>query len=83
MEDWIGAGAIISQLTGQLSPEVSAALAAFRNTQSQIEVVVRQSSSGKELIERGFEADLSLATALNASQCVPSLVNGAYRPTAM
>lgn len=79
LEDWIGAGAIINQLNGQLSPEASAALAVFRSTQSQVETVIRRSSSGKELIERGFEADISLATALNASHCVPLLVNGAYR----
>jgi 2-phosphosulfolactate phosphatase len=78
LEDWIGAGAIISELNGNLSPEAGAALAAFRNTQSEIEKVVRQIGSGKELIERGFEANVSLASALNASECVPLLVDGAF-----
>jgi 2-phosphosulfolactate phosphatase len=78
LEDWIGAGAIVSQLSGHPSPEASAALTAFCNTQSELEKVVRQSSSGKELIERGFEANISLASALNASDCIPLLVNGAY-----
>jgi 2-phosphosulfolactate phosphatase len=79
VEDWLGAGAIISQLNGRRSPEASAALAAFRNAQVEIEQVIRQCSSGKELIERGFEADLALAAALNVSECAPVLVEGAYR----
>ena len=78
LEDWIGAGAIISQLRGNLSPEAGVALAAFRNAQSAIERLLQQSSSGKELIERGFEKNIALASALNVSECVPLFVDGAY-----
>ncbi len=36
------------------------------------------SVSGNELIERGYERDVHLASELNASQCVPRLHGGAY-----
>jgi 2-phosphosulfolactate phosphatase len=35
-EDWLGAGAIISQLAGRLSPEARAARAAFLDAQAQL-----------------------------------------------
>lgn len=77
-EDWIGAGAIISQLNGSSSPEARAALAAFRHAQTEIELLVKQCGSGKELIARGFEDDVVLASAVDVSACVPTLINGAY-----
>jgi 2-phosphosulfolactate phosphatase len=78
LEDWLAAGAFISQLQGNLSPESQVALAAFRHAERDIERVIKQCGSGKELIARGFEEDVSLASALNVSECVPLLVNGAY-----
>lgn len=78
IEDWIGAGAIISQLNGSLSPEARAALAAFRHAQAETELLVKQCGSGKELIARGFEEDVVLASALDVSACVPTLITGAY-----
>lgn len=79
VEDWIGAGAIISQLHGSLSPEAQAALAVFRDFEANLETRIRQCGSGKELIARGFEEDVRLASAQNVSECVPVLVNGAYQ----
>ncbi len=35
-------------------------------------------SSGKELIERGFESDVELAAAINVSDCVPIFTDKAY-----
>ena len=77
-EDWLGAGAIISQLAGSLSPEARAAGAAFRDARAEIVGLLRQCSSGKELIERGFEQDVALAGELNVSECVPIFTDGAY-----
>jgi 2-phosphosulfolactate phosphatase len=34
--------------------------------------------SGKELVERGFEADVHLACEFNASSTAPLLADGAY-----
>ncbi|HET6845513.1 MAG TPA: 2-phosphosulfolactate phosphatase, partial [Anaerolineales bacterium] len=49
-EDLVGAGAIISQLRGRLSPEARAALAAFEAAKPQLAELLDQCSSGKELI---------------------------------
>src|SRR3990172_4561604 len=77
-EDWIGAGAIISQLHGGLSPEARAARAAFQQAESNLELLISQCGSGKELIARGFEENVRLASAPNVSACAPLLVDGAY-----
>jgi 2-phosphosulfolactate phosphatase len=80
LEDWLCAGAILGELTGTLSPEARSASAAFRDAQPEIESLIRHCGSGRELSERGFEANVALAAAMNVSECVPLLVNGAYVP---
>jgi 2-phosphosulfolactate phosphatase len=77
-EDLIGAGAIISHLTGRRSPEALVALAAFRAVESELDTELCQCSSGKELIEWGFATDVMLAAQLDVSACAPLLVNDAY-----
>ncbi|MEM6843723.1 MAG: 2-phosphosulfolactate phosphatase [Bacteroidota bacterium] len=79
VEDLLGAGAIISHLTGTLSPESQSALAVFERAKSQLLPWLLESSSGKELIARGYEADIHLASELNVSKQVPILGNGAYQ----
>lgn len=78
-EDWIGAGAILSQLPGTRSPEAEAAIVAFLQVQAQLTDVIYRCSSGKELIARGFMEDVRLASQLNISQNCPRLKDGAYR----
>jgi phosphosulfolactate phosphohydrolase-like enzyme len=39
---------------------------------------LKQSGSGRELIQRGFPNDVALASMLDVSQTVPTLVNDAY-----
>lgn len=77
-EDWIGAGAIISFLQGNLSPEAEAAAIAFQGIQERLEELLQHCSSGKELIQRGFAQDVELAAALNVSNGVSVLKDGAY-----
>jgi 2-phosphosulfolactate phosphatase len=77
-EDLIGAGAIISHLSGQLSPEAVSAVAAFQEVRPRIGEYLRQCSSGKELIERGFSEDVDLASELNVSDSVPTLIDDAF-----
>jgi 2-phosphosulfolactate phosphatase len=77
-EDLIGAGAIISHLKGTLSPEAQAAAQAYQGSQTNLETLLQQCSSGQELIERGFTQDVNLASELNSSRCVPMLVDRAY-----
>lgn len=79
IEDLIGAGAVIHALEGTRSPEAETAARVFRTFRDDLESVVGASGSGKELIGRGFEEDVRLAAALDASRCVPVLRDGAYR----
>lgn len=78
-EDLVGAGAIISYLEGSLSPESKVAIAAYQGTSHSLKALMKQCSSGQELIERGFEQDVDLASEIDISDCVPTLVGGAYR----
>jgi 2-phosphosulfolactate phosphatase len=77
-EDLIGAGAIISHLTGRRSPEAAVAVAAFQAVQSDLAGQLRSCSSGKELIERGYSEDVRLASQLNMSTSAPILVDKAF-----
>lgn len=78
IEDFVGAGAIISYLKGNLSPESKSALAVFESVKENLLEEIKNCSSGKELIERGFEEDVNLACEMNVSDCVPVLRNGRY-----
>lgn len=77
-EDLAGAGAIISYLKGELSPESIASAAVYQDIKNELLINIKNCSSGKELIERGFETDIDLACVLNVSNSVPGLVNGEY-----
>jgi 2-phosphosulfolactate phosphatase len=78
LEDLLGAGAVIASLPGSRSPEADLAAAAFAHFRKDLPGALRQSSSGKDLIERGFAVDVDLAAELNVSSNVPRLVNRAF-----
>lgn len=78
-EDWLGAGAMISELGGSLSPEARAARAAFRDAAPDLAPLLAACSSAREHQERGYAQNVALVTAVNVSACVPLLVDGAYR----
>jgi 2-phosphosulfolactate phosphatase len=50
-------------LSGTKSPEAQAAAAVFNDAQDNLKTLVKACSSGRELIERGFEEDVDLAGA--------------------
>lgn len=77
-EDLVGAGAIISYLNGNCSPEAQAAKSAFLAAEQDLKNLLLQCGSGKELVERGYKEDVNLAAELNVSACVPALQDGAY-----
>lgn len=81
IEDLIGAGAIISYLAEErsVSPEARTALNAYDMAVGDMYTVLKGCSSGRELIERGFEEDVTLAGELNCSSVTPRLVEGSYR----
>ena len=74
VEDLLGAGAIIRELSESRSPEASAAAAAFEGFGPHI----GQCSSAKELINRGFENDVVLAAQFGVSSTVPILHESAF-----
>ena len=76
-EDLAGAGAILSFLQGNFSPEASSALAVFRAI-NDMQGQIMRCSSGKELLARSFEEDVKIASAFNVSGNVPVLRDGAY-----
>lgn len=78
VEDLIGAGAILSNLQGKLSPEAETAVMTFKSFQDKILTIFKNCSSGKELIDRKCFTDVELAAKLNQSSCVPVLRNNFY-----
>jgi 2-phosphosulfolactate phosphatase len=78
VEDLIGAGAIVSRLSGNRSPEAHAAAAAFESVADRLGEHLSACSSGRELIDRGFRRDVELACALDVSRNVPVLEGDAF-----
>jgi 2-phosphosulfolactate phosphatase len=79
LEDWLGAGAVIAGLPGARSAEAAAAQAAFERASGDLPTILKACGSGRELIERGHAADVTLAAGLNASHVAPRLLDGAYQ----
>lgn len=79
VEDFIGAGAIISYLRRDtISPEAAIAKTVFENFSARLYETIKTCVSGKETTARGKTNDIFFATELNASDCVPVLRNGAF-----
>jgi len=78
VEDLVGAGAVIAHLPGARSPEAELAVACFEHFRDDLPGALRQSSSGKELIERGFDRDVDLAAEFDTSTNVPRLVGRGF-----
>ena len=79
LEDLLGAGAIISHLSGSISPEAASARMAFLELQSELLSGLLNCASGKERIEMGYSEDVRLAAELDVDDCAPVLDDGAYR----
>jgi 2-phosphosulfolactate phosphatase len=79
LEDLLGAGAILASMSGDPSPEARAARAAFRDAERNLPEVISRCASGLELAGKGWRADVTYASRLNASSTVPVLRNGAFR----
>ena len=78
VEDWIGAGAVLARLPGRPSPEAAMAIAAFVSAARLSGAVLEGSNSGKELIDRGFGEDVTLAAEIDVSTTTPRLQDGAF-----
>lgn len=73
IEDLIGAGAVLAELPGRLSPEAELAVAAFERFRHNLPDVLARCSSGQELLERGIASDIELAAEYASSSAAPVL----------
>jgi 2-phosphosulfolactate phosphatase len=82
VEDAWGAGAVLTELcrlgwTG-LSPEAESVRAGYGTVRRRVAGALSQCASGRELVERGFGADVEIAAELDQSGCVPQLRGGQF-----
>jgi 2-phosphosulfolactate phosphatase len=78
IEDYLGAGAILSYLEGEKSPEAEVCMGAFFHAESKLDEWIWDCGSGRELRERGFGADVKHCSQLNAYQTAPLLKNNHF-----
>lgn len=85
VEDMLGAGAILAALdpSGAVggeccSPEARAARAAFLDVRPRLFEAISTSTSGRELIARGWEDDVATSAALDVTTVVAELVDDAF-----
>ncbi|WP_028048384.1 2-phosphosulfolactate phosphatase [Cellulomonas sp. URHD0024] len=81
VEDLWGAGAVVAALGERglsLSPEASAAAAAYREVRGREHRALLECASGRELTGRGLDADVGIAAEVGQSGSVPRLVDGAF-----
>ena len=81
LEDLLGAAAVITALThrgaGPVSPEAGAAPPVLAAT-TDLRAVLRECGSGRELVARGWPADVDVAAKRDADPVVPVLVDGTF-----
>jgi 2-phosphosulfolactate phosphatase len=73
IEDLIGAGAVLAFLPGKPSPEAETAIAVFERFERHLHDALFRSTSGKELVERGFACDVEVAAEYAVSAAVPMM----------
>lgn len=78
LEDWLGAGAILGHLPGRASAEARAAIAAYRELETELRHALCETRSGRELIERGYPQDIELASEAGVSSTVPTFDGEAF-----
>lgn len=81
LEDLLGAGAVIAELTGTRSPEAQMAAAAWQDGRDGIAEVLAACTSGREMVERDWAEDLAYASEVDVSTTVPVLQDGAFIDT--
>lgn len=78
LEDYLGAGAVIASLEGELSPEARAAAGAWHDVEQDLPDVLAECSSARECRLRGWEDDLRYASQVSISDVVPVLRDEAF-----
>lgn len=85
VEDLWGAGAVIDAVASAMpeptrlcSPEAEVARVAFRHVAAGLDIALAACASGRELIEKGYPQDVSIAAELDSSDAVPVLRDGVF-----
>jgi 2-phosphosulfolactate phosphatase len=78
IEDYLGAGAIISAMRHDVSPEARVCADAFTASRGRVLELLLDCGSGRELIAKGREADVRYAAQLDLLHAVPVFRDGAY-----
>ncbi len=73
IEDYLGAGAILSYLPFSKSPEAWVCAAAFVGARGQLKELLQESMSGRELRQKGCAADVDRAACLDLYEAVPTM----------
>ncbi len=76
IEDYLGAGAILSYLQQEKSPEARVCEGAFVQVRDELDAVLWECESGRELREKGFGRDVEHAARLNVYETVPCMRDG-------
>lgn len=83
VEDLWGAGLVVDQLArlgwAATSPEATAARAAWLATAHRVPEALLACASGRELVDKGYRADVEIAAEVDASQSVPLLRGLSFR----
>jgi 2-phosphosulfolactate phosphatase len=76
IEDYLGAGALLSYLHCEKSPEARVCEAAFHSVQGELAELLWNCESGRELREKNYGSDVKHAARLNLYQAVPVMRQG-------
>lgn len=76
IEDYLGAGSIISALDCSLSPEAEVCRQTFGQCHTSLNDILWDCESGLELREMGFGADIRFCSRMNIYKSVPVLCDG-------
>lgn len=73
IEDYLGAGLILSKLQGSKSPEAQVCIGAYKQSETIFRELIWDCGSGRELRERGYEQDVKYCFQIDVSDVVPIL----------
>lgn len=80
IEDYLGAGMILSHLSGSKSPEAEVCIGAYESSKSKLADLIRDCASGRELRERGYEQDVIHCSQRDVTTMVPVLKENRFIP---
>jgi len=73
VEDYLGAGAVLSYLPQAKSPDAIVCESAFQDNKDKLDQILWECPSGLELREAGFGDDVIYSARLNIYDCVPTM----------